>query len=275
MFEMFFFPLGNADTTRITSPQGRRFLFDFAPLAASDGEFGLEEDIRNDLRRAGKDGVDVLCITHLDDDHCRYFEEVFHLEHSASHQGNGRLRIENLWVPAMAIIETGLKEESARQVQKEARHRLRKGTGIVVFSAPEALDDWLRSEGIDPASRRACIRYAGELVLDWSLHRDGIEFFVHSPLSWRQDEQGKEIARNSASVVLQVVMRAGGTDTRLFLGADVDSEDLAEVVKSTRQHDNDERLGWDVLKLFHHCSYKSLNKDDRGATETKARLGGG
>ena len=269
MFDLSFFPLGNADTTRIVSPHGHRFLFDFAPVTDDNAQFDLEEDVRVDLRQAGKDGVDVLCITHVDHDHCRRIEEVFHLEHSLSHQGSGRLKIKTLWVPAAAITETGLKTESAQRVQKEARHRLRQGSGIVVFSAPKALDDWLWGEGINPASRSGCIHHAGDLVRGWSFQQDEIEFFVHSPLSWRQDKQGEVVVRNSASVVLQVVMRVNGSDTRLLLGADVDSADLEEVVKSTRRHDNDGRLDWDVLKLFHHCSYKALNKDDRGVQETK------
>ena len=269
MFSLNFFPLGNADTIRIISPHGHRFLFDFALLKSDEAGFDLEEDIRTDLRKAGKNGFDIVCITHVDADHCRGFEEVFYLRHSASHQGGNRLLIDTLWVPAAAITETGLAEESARRVQKEARHRLKAGEGIVVFSAPKALDDWLWSQGIDPASRSGCIQHAGELISGWSLQGDGIEFFIHSPLSWRQDEQGKEVVRNSASVVLQAVMRVGNADTRLILGADVDSADLTEVVKSTRRHGNDDRLDWDVLKLFHHCSYKSLNKDDRGVRETE------
>jgi beta-lactamase superfamily II metal-dependent hydrolase len=269
MSEICFFPLGNADTTRLITANGRRILFDYAPLVADDARFELEQELRNDLRRAGKKGFDVLCITHVDDDHCRCFEKVFYLRHSTAHQGGDRMVIDTLWVPAAAITETNLVNESARRVQKEARHRLIEGRGVVVFSAPKALDDWLWKQGIDPASRASCISHAGELVPGWSLASDAVEFFIHSPLSWRQDEQGMEVIRNSASVVLQAVMRVGGSDTRLLLGADVDSADLTEIVRSTRRHGNDDRLDWDILKLFHHCSYKSLNKDDRGVTETK------
>ena len=265
MFELSFFPLGNADTTRIVTPVGRRLLFDFAPLVSSDAEFDLEEELRADLRKARRTGFDVVCITHLDDDHCRRFEEVFHLDHSAAHQGAGRLRIDTLWVPAAAVVETDLALESAKRVQREARHRLKAGHGVVVFSAPDTLEDWLRGQGIDPASRAHCIRHAGDLVPGWALKGDDIEFFVHAPLSWRQ---GDTVVRNADSVVLQAVMRVGGSDTRMMLGADVDSADLTEIVKSTRRHENHDRLNWDILKLFHHCSYKALNRDDRGGVET-------
>ena len=271
MFKVSFFPLGNADTTRIDLPSSGRILFDFAAKAPGrEGiEFDLEEAIRADLRKAGRTAVDVLCITHVDEDHCLRFDEVFHLDHSKAHQGGGRIGIETLWVPAAAITETGLGTEAAKRVQKEAQHRLRQGWGIVVFSAPKALDDWLASEGLDAAGRQNCIVHAGKPVPGYDLRRDGIEFFAHSPLSWRQDEQGVEVVRNSASIVVQAVMRVGGADTRFLLGADVDSEDLVEIVSSTRRHENDERLDWDVLKLFHHCSYKALDKDDRGEeTET-------
>lgn len=270
MTDITFFPIGNADTTRIRLASGQRILIDFAGMPPNgDGiEFDVEDEIRADLRRAGRDKIEVVCITHLDRDHCHRFDEVFHLEHSTSHQGPGRLKIGELWVPSMAITETGLETEAAKRVQKEARHRLKDGKGIRVFSAPKALDSWLRSQKIDPATRGHIIHHAGTSIPRFWLFDDGVEFFLHSPLSWKQDQDGEAVERNSASVVMHAEFLVGRGRTKMFLGADVDSDDLSAIVDTTHRKGNHQRLDWDILKLFHHCSYKALNKDDRGGSET-------
>lgn len=272
MTDVTFFPLGNADTTRIRLSSGHRILFDFAGFSPETAqiEFDVENDIREDLRRAGRNNYDVVCISHLDRDHCFRFDEVFHLEHSSKHQGSGRIKIDELWVPSMAITETGLDTEAAIRVQKEAQYRLEKGGGIRVFSSPKALDDWLlKKRGIDPTTRAHLIFNAGDVIPPWSLPVHGIEFFLHSPLSWVQDIDGENTERNSASVVMQAVFREKDGETRFILGADVDSDDLTAIVNATLRHGREGRLDWDILKLFHHCSYKALNKDDRGVRETE------
>lgn len=270
--EILFFPLGNADTTLVRLADSRRVLFDFADVGKSDKanvSIDLAEEIRNDLRSAGQTSLAVLCITHLDEDHCFGFGDAFSLRSSGSRQGEGRIEFDEMWVPAAAIIETNLETECAKLVQKEARYRLLAGHGIKVFSGPKALDDWLRRNGESLASRASCILHAGDTVPGFALTgSESVEFFVHCPLSWVQDEDGK-VVRNEHSIVLQATFLEGGRKTRMLLGSDVDSNTLSEIVESTLRHGNADRLEWDVLKLFHHCSYKALNCNDRGAEKTK------
>jgi hypothetical protein len=69
--------------------------------------------------------------------------------------------------------------------------------------------------------------------------------------------------------VLQVTFREGKRDSYLLLGSDVDHETLSLIVQISRDHRNEHRLLWDLMKLFHHCSYRALGPD-RGVDETKA-----
>lgn len=270
--EILFFPLGNADTTLVKLADTRRVLFDFADVSKAEGStitIDLAEAIRNDLRAAGQGALSVLCITHLDEDHCFGFGDAFWLKSESSRQGANRIKFDEMWVPAAAIIETNLETESAKLVQKEARHRLLAGQGIKVFSGPKTLDDWLRRHGHSLETRASSILHAGDTVPGFST--DGperVEFFIHCPLTWVQDDDG-EVVRNEHSIVLQAAFLEGGRKTRMLLGSDVDSNTLSEIVESTQRHGNDERLEWDVLKLFHHCSYKALNCNDRGAEKTE------
>ncbi len=266
------FPIGNADSTRLTLADGQRLLFDFADMGKSDGSdvsFDLRAAIKDDLRADDKPKLSVLCYTHLDRDHCFGSEETFHWSHSPSRQGSERVKYEELWVPAAAIVETGLECDDAKIVQAEAQHRLIEGKGIRVFSSPKKLEDWLKRRNLSLASRSHCIVHAGEPLDGFSLSGSAkAEFFPHCPLSWTQDDDS-EVNRNEHSIVLHVTFREGSRDTKLLLGSDVGSDTLSAIVQTTKNHGNEERLEWDVLKLFHHCSYKALNKVGKEDDPTK------
>lgn len=184
MHKVTFFNIGNADSCLIQLENGRRAMFDFADMGdrndRTDKRCDLEKELRN--RMDGDKEIDVVAFTHLDRDHVSRSTEVFHLEHAQKYQGEGRVKIGTLWVPAAAILEEGLEDE-ARILRQEARHRLIEGKGVRVFSRPDRLDDWLRDRGIDPAKRRNLISDAGTLCPEFNLDHDGVEFFVHSPFA--------------------------------------------------------------------------------------------
>lgn len=267
-----FFPLGNADTLRLDLADKRKVLVDYANMRCADDDDDLRCDLptelRRDLAKAGRNHYDAVCITHLDDDHCKGFGDFFWLEHAALYQSDERVRITELWVPAAAICEDCL-DGDARLVRAEARHRLKAGKGIRVFSRPDRLKEWFEKNNIDFESRKHLIVDAGKLVPGYTKEGPAqAEFFVHSPFGWRQNEQ-TVIDRNQDSIVMQVTFRESGNDTYAILGSDVDYESISAIVQVTRKKGNDDRLLWDLMKLPHHCSYKSLGPD-RGADETKA-----
>ena len=145
---------------------------------------------------------------------------------------------------------------------------VKKSKGIKVFSRPEALKAWLFEEGLTVEERKSCIVDAGQTVPGFSLDSSSaVEFFVHCPFAWRTDERGLE-DRNQDSIGFQVTFREGGNDTHALFASDVESETLSQIVTTTKRHNRKDRLLWDVLKLFHHCSYKSLDKDNKGKDET-------
>lgn len=266
-----FFPLGNADTLRLDLADGRKVLVDYAAMRNADDDedkrCDLPEELRDDLDKAGRDYFDAVCITHTDSDHCKGFGEFFWLEHAAMYQGEGRIKIKELWVPAAAVLEENLKND-ARLVRAEARHRLREGKGVLVFSRPDALKQWFADEGIDFEKRKHLIVDAGQLVPGYSkVGPEKVEFFVHCPFGWRQDEN-TVISRNEDSIAMHATFVEGGRESRLFMASDINYETLTEIVKTTRRHVNDDRLLWDIMKLMHHCSYLSLGPE-RGADETK------
>lgn len=270
MPKLTFFPLGNADCLLMDLAGGEKLIFDYAnthnPDDANDKRIDLEAAIRDDLDKAGRDSVNVFAISHLDNDHICGSSNLFWLEHAACYQSDDRIRIDELWVPACVIIEDGLVDEG-RIWRQEARHRLKQGKGIRVFSRPEVLENWAKLNGVDLGRKRHLFVDAGQLVPGWDLAGKGVEFFVHSPFASRLAD-GTLMDRNTDGLFLQATFDVSGVKTRVMMGADADYEVLSAIVDITEFHGRTERLEWDVFKLPHHCSYLSLGPD-KGKDETK------
>ena len=256
MTKLTFFPIGNADTCLLELQDGRRMLVDFADMADNEDENDKRCDLsallKDDFEEAGVDEYHIVVFSHLHEDHCRRASEYFWLDHAAAYQGNGRKKIGTLWVPAGAITEEGLTGD-ARAIRQEARHRLKEGKGIVVFSRPARLKDWLEDNDLTVEDRADCFVDAGNLVPGLRLETDAVEVFAHSPHATRTDENGLE-DRNGDSLVFQMRFREGSYETDVLFAADVAHEVLAEIVDITQHHKNDDRLHWNIYKLPHHCS---------------------
>lgn len=271
MTKLTFFPLGNADCCRIDLKDGQKLLFDFADTRdhsdSNDRRIDLPKELRADLRSSKRNHYEVVAFTHLDKDHYAGASDFFHLEHAKKYQGQGRVQIGALWVPAAAIVEEDLDDEEARIIQREARFRLKEGNGIRVFSRPEALEDWLASQGLTVKCRAHLITDAGQLVPGFNTYGNGVEFFVHSPFADRLDD-GTLVDRNLESIVIQATFACGASETRVFLSSDVDHEALAKIVNVTQGKGNESRLQWDVFKSPHHCSYLSIGPE-KGKDKTE------
>lgn len=269
-----FYPLGNADTARIDLGNGKKVLFDYANTRCDDDEddkrIDLPTVLRDDLKAAKKTSYDVVAITHLDWDHTCGADEFFWFDHAKKYQGGDRVKIDILWVPSAVITESQTDlEPAAAVIQTEARYRLEKGYGIRVFSRPAALESWLKERGLTLESRKALITDAGQVAPEFSLPTDGVEFFVHSPFAWRQ-EDNTVVDRNRDCIVMQVVFEVSWQLTKAILTSDATHETLSDIVRATRrpEHNRPERLEWHIYKIAHHCSYLSLGPD-KGEDKTK------
>ncbi|HTV72812.1 MAG TPA: hypothetical protein VME66_03785 [Candidatus Acidoferrales bacterium] len=263
-----FFPLGNADSSLVTLDNGKRVLFDFGDERTGDADdlrIDLSQAIRDDLRAAKRSHVDVVALSHLDRDHIARSTEFFWLEHAAKYQSDDRFKIAELWVPAAAIVDDQCEDE-AKILQAEARHRLKNGSGIKVFSRPDMLKNWLSGQGLSVSDRLGCIVDAGTLVPSLTLANDGVEFFVHSPFGQRLNDT-EVVERNKEAIMVQAVFVVEGVQTKLLFGSDIPWDHLRDIVEVTRAHRREERLEWDVFHLPHHCSYLSLS-DEKGADKT-------
>ncbi len=267
-----FYPVGNGDTSQIVLENGKRILMDFRhQKKTEDGsgpEVNLKARLNQELKDAKRDSFDVVAFTHGDADHIENSTEFFELWHAAKYQGEGRIKIDTLWVPAAMVLETATNDQQSSEFiiwRQEARHRLKEGKGIRVFSKPEKLKTWLEENGVTLESRRHLITDAGQLVPEFDINTDGVEFFCHSPFIKHVDD-GDDL-RNAASLIFNIRFRKNGADYDYLAVGDSEWSVLEDIVTTTKNHGNMHRLGWDLYNIPHHCSYLALS-DDKGEFET-------
>lgn len=267
-----FYPVGNGDTSQIILENGKRILLDFRhrkKTEAGEGpEINLKSRLLKELKDAKRDYFDVVAFTHGDEDHIENSTEFFELRHASKYQGGDRIKINTLWVPAAMVLETGDNDHQSAEFviwRQEARHRLREGEGIRVFSKPEKLKGWLNDNGLTLESRRHLITDAGQLAPEFNIDFDGVEFFCHSPFIKHVDD-GDDL-RNAASLIFNVRFKKNWTTYDYLAVGDSKWGVLEEIVAATKAHNNMDRLAWDLYNIPHHCSYLALS-DEKGEFET-------
>lgn len=267
-----FYPVGNGDTSQIILENGKRILMDYRhQKKTEDGEgpeINLKAHLKQELKNAGRESFDVVAFTHADKDHIENSTDFFELWHAAKYQGDGRIKIDTLWVPAAMVLEKGTNSQQSSEFviwRQEARHRLKEGKGIRVFSKPEKLKDWLEENGLTLESRRHLITDAGQLVPEFNIKSDGVEFFCHSPFIKHVDD-GDDL-RNAASLIFNVRFRKNGANYDYLAVGDSEWSVLEDIVTTTKAHGNMDRLAWDLYNIPHHCSYLALS-DEKGEFET-------
>lgn len=266
MHKVIFYPVGNGDAGQIVLENGKRLLFDFHHRKKLEEEgstdFNLSKHLKDELKKAKRDYFDVVALTHGDDDHIANSTEFFELRYAEKYQGDGRIKIAELWVPAAMILESGTAEQQKNEVfiwRQEARYRLKQGKGIRVFSKPDKLKAWLEANELKLEDRRHLITDAGQLVPGFTLANDGVEFFCHSPFIKHVD--GGDVLRNEASLIFQVRFEVDGTPFNYFAVGDSEHGVLDDIVAISKFHKNDHRLDWDLYNIPHHCSYLALGPE--------------
>jgi hypothetical protein len=271
--QVIFYPVGNGDTSQIILTNGKRILFDFRHQQQGEDEdkpvIDLKARLNKGLNDAKRDYFDVVAFTHGDQDHIAGSTEFFELNHATKYQGNGRIKINELWVPAAMILETATNDQQSNEFiiwRQEARHRLKEGKGIQVFSKPEMLKQWLEENNMTVESRKHLITDAGTLAKGFSLPNDGVEFFCHSPFVKHVDGSA-DIQRNESALIFQVRFDVNGNQFNYLAVGDSTHDVLDDIVSTTQYHKRADRLDWNLFNIPHHCSYKALGPD-KGEKET-------
>ena len=91
--------MGNADTTLVKLDTKKTILFDFANYKVGEDDNDKRCSLKEELDKDNsKDHFDIVCFTHIDQDHVVGAKDYFYFEHSSTYQSSDRKKIKELWV---------------------------------------------------------------------------------------------------------------------------------------------------------------------------------
>ena len=279
-----FLPVGNGDMTFVQTEGGHTILIDTNIRAAADDPDDDTPDVASKLREKlsrdaeGRLYVDVLLVSHPDEDHCRGLRKHFHLGPPDEWSRRAdRILIREIWSSPMVFRRASRRHvlcDDARAFNAEARRRVRKfrdtpwvvgdGDRILILGEDEdgKTDDLQR---ILVRVDQAFSRINGEE--DWT-----ISARLLAPLPTEDDDDEEVLSKNNSSTIVRFSLAGGGIGDkcRFLTGGD------AEVVIWEKLWDRHcwraDWLSYDILLSPHHCSWHSLSHDSWSEMREKAEV---
>lgn len=271
-----FFPVGNGDMTLITFDNGQTVLIDCNIRQAADNEDDDTLDVAEELRKRlsrdalGRLHVNVMLLSHPDQDHCGGLKSHFHLGPPHSWDPDeDKILINEMWSSPIVFRRASKRltlVPNAKAWATEARRRVAvfrdaPGTDAVVGDRILILgeDENDKTVDLDPL----LIKVDQLIVSADGLNSGSFEARLLAPLPIANDEDEEEaLSKNRSSVVLRFSLAADGSldRGRYLTGGDAE---VGVWGRLWRKHkvDNADWLTYHFLLSPHHCSWHSLSED--------------
>lgn len=261
-----FYPVDNGDTVFIKVEQVTVQID--ANIRNNDDCYDVMSDLLNELStdNNGRYHLNLFMLTHPDEDHCRGIDSNYYLgdpdKYSDDDKDNDLVIIDELMVTPMLFSDAT--SAPAKALKKEANRR-RKLWDDNSASKTKA-GNRLVIIGYDGDKRYANVTsyIPGEIISTINgKSMSLLEFFVHSPFKDNLVEGKAEKDKNETSMVMQARFKNRSTDTEpkaLYLfGGDADHYIWEEIQNQCSNHDNNEKLNFDIFLAPHHCSWSYFN----------------
>jgi hypothetical protein len=272
--KVLFFPVGNGDMTLIVLESGRKILIDLNIRAAADDPDDDTPDVATELRgyltrdAEGRLYVDVLLLSHPDQDHCRGLRKHFHLgTPSEWSKSADKIFISELWSSPLVFRRASTQHvlcPDAKAFNSEARRRVARyrtdswsvsdGDRILILGKDEdGKTDDLGAILVNAGATFSKVN--GQY--DWSMTA---RLLAPQPRSEDQDEEELR-SKNHSSTILNISLTGDGvTDVARFLtGGDAEVAIWERLWQRYSAYPN--YFIYDILQSPHHCSWHSLSYD--------------
>lgn len=279
-----FFPVGNGDMTLVVTEGGFKILIDMNIRSDADDPDKDMPDVAKELRdRLIRDSqhrlyVDVLLVSHPDEDHCRGLRKHFHLgpPDEWSKQAD-KILIREVWSSPMVFRRASRQHvlcDDAKAFDSEARRRVRKhrkarlpagdGDRILILGEDEDGKTNDLPDILVPVDEEfSCIN---------GQHDDSMRVRLLAPLPADDVDDEGLLTKNNSSTILRFSLKAGGMldKCRLLTGGDAEVAIWEKLWgRHVRQSD---RLSYDILLCPHHCSWHSLSYDSWSELREKGEV---
>ena len=268
-----FFPVGNGDMTLVTTESGRRILIDMNIRADADDPDKTTPDVAKLLReRLTKDSegryfVDVLLISHPDQDHCRGLRKHFHLGPPGEWSSRAdKIFVREIWSSPRVFRRASKNNplcDDAKAFNREAKRRVGRSRDPWGFVGD---GDRILILGEDEDGKTDDL---GKIVVTVDTEFDricgAIDATVRArllgPLPQDDDADGDLLTKNNSSTILRFSLAGGGVSDkgRFLTGGDAEVEIWRRLWK--RHKRRADWLSYDLMQTPHHCSWHSLSYD--------------
>lgn len=280
--EIIFFPVGNGDMTLIKLESERTILIDTNIRVPSDKIRDVAADLRKSLRTddQGRPYVDVMVLSHPDQDHSRGFEEHFYtgpLEDYSDKANPKKIVIREMWSSPLVFRraqKTHTLTDDAKAWNCEAKRRvaLFRKTGAVCSDGDRVV---IMGEDCDGKTDDILdiVVKAGETVSKiCGTFEPNFSALLLAPMKGSDDKEEDVLTKNNSSIIMNYTIGAG-TNATAVRYIDAGDAEVAIWEKLWDRHQNNVSvLQYNLLNTPHHCSWHSLSWDSWSEMKEKAKV---
>jgi hypothetical protein len=280
--EIIFFPVGNGDMTLIKLESERTILIDTNIRAPSDEVRDVAADLRKSLKTdaEGRPYVDVMVLSHPDTDHCRGFEEHFHVGPLGDYSYTAtpkKIVIREMWSSPLVFRRAQSKHAlgpDAKAWNREAKRRvaLFKSTRSAGSDGDRILVMGEDRDGKTDGILDIVIKEGATITKLCGTVEPNFSALLLAPLQASSDEEEDILSKNDSSIVMNYSIGAGTNPTAVKFIDGGDAE-VAIWERLWERHARDvSALQYNLLNAPHHCSWHSLSWDSWSEMGRKAKV---
>ncbi|BAY84373.1 hypothetical protein NIES267_38690 [Calothrix parasitica NIES-267] len=286
-----FFPVDNGDMTLIELESGKTILIDVNIRGAADDSNNPTPDVarmlRNKLKRdfKGRLYVDVLLLTHPDQDHCRNLEKHFHLGSPDTYcKSEDKIFIREIWSSPMVFrrarrtltLHHLILCEDAQAFNTEARRRVKcfRENGLAGVGDGDRIQIMGEDENGKTDDLGLILVKVGDLVtkVNGSFDSSMTARLLGPVPKFDTEEEEEALAKNRSSVILRFDLKSGINNAACRFLTAGDAEVAVWERLWIEHHQHPDWLQYDILQTPHHCSWRSLSHDSWSESGRQAKV---
>lgn len=274
--KIIFFPVGNGDMALLSLDNGQTLLIDCNIRQAADDESDDTLDVAQELRKRlnrdseGRLFVNVMSLSHPDQDHCSGLKNHFHLGPPDSWDPDeDKILINEMWSSPIVFRRASKRVPlvpNAKEWAAEARRRVGlyrdnpnteavEGNRILILGEDE--------NGKTDDLADILVKVDEFIVMADRVNTGAFEARLLGPLAIASDEDEEEaLSKNRSSVILSFSLAGDRISDRgrYLTGGDAEVGVWARLWRKHKSR-NADWLTYHFLLSPHHCSWHSLSED--------------
>ena len=269
--EIIFFPVGNGDMTLLKLESDRTILIDVKIRALADQIRDVAADLRRSLKTddKGRPYVDVMVMSHPDQDHCLGFETHFHTGPLSDYSDTAdpkKIVVREMWSSPLVFRRAQQKHplvSDAKAWNCEAKRRVNlfKDRRVVGADGDRILIMGEDRDGKTDDILDIVLKEGGVVSTICGTREPNFSALLLAPLKSANDDEEEVLSKNDSSIIINYSIGSGANPTAVKFIDGGDAE-VAIWDKLWERHvKNAGVLEYDLLNAPHHCSWHSLSYD--------------